>query len=481
MKRLMMKANRGVRYGAAGLACLAVLLAYLRWHGQPKPGGTAAEKIETRVVTVQPRRETVRRTVEQPGQIEGFERTALYAKIAGFVRAYQVDIGDRVCKGQLLAELWVPELVEDLHQKDAMVVQDEAQICLARETLHAAEADVLRAEANLRLSEASRIRAEGDVVRWNLQYRRDARMLQGNAVSKEDFDKTVDQSESARAAQAETLANVAAAKAALAQSKAQRDKAAAGVKVAEAGLRVAEAERARAAAILSYARIEAPYDGIVSRRGIDTGTYVEAPSGGKGAGTPLFEVVRTDKVRIFVDVPEADASFARDTGPAWVRVQALGDREFPGSVTRSSWLLDAQTRTLRTEIDLPNPDGLFRPGMYAYARLPLEHPGALTLPTSAVFHQDDQDWVVRIEGDRALRTVVQVGVRDGKRVEVLRRTRKAANEPGAWVEFTGVERIVRDSPSTYADGQEVQTQPDSGRLVSELGNGVKFPWHGLFF
>ena len=94
---------------------------------------------------------------------------------------------------------------------------------------------------------------------------------------------------------------------------------------------MAQADRDRAAAILGYARITAPYNGVVSRRGVDTGTFVQPPGGNPSVAAPLFEVVRTDLVRIFVDVPEADSPLVLDGGPARVQVQALGDRDFPGA------------------------------------------------------------------------------------------------------------------------------------------------------
>jgi multidrug resistance efflux pump len=117
-------------------------------------------------------------------------------------------------------------------------------------------------------------------------------------VTREELEITTEQLKWAEAARAETAAGVAAAKAALDESKALYDKAGAKVGVAEAGLRVAQAERDRAAALRGYARIEAPFDGVLARRYVDTGAYVQAPpADNKTAGTPLFEVVRTDAAR----------------------------------------------------------------------------------------------------------------------------------------------------------------------------------------
>ena len=151
---------------------------------------------------------------------------------------------------------------------------------------------------------------------------------------------------------------------------------------------------------------------------------------------PCSRSRRTDQVRIFVDVPEADAPLVKDGGPARVLVQALGDRNLPGRVTRSSWLLDDRTRTLRAEIDLPNTDGILRPGMYATARIPVSRPETLTLPTSSVFLQDDQAWVVRLVANKAVRTPVRLGLRrpttcgSVAQAEALRRPRHSRRVGG---------------------------------------------------
>ena len=112
---------------------------------------------------------------------------------------------------------------------------------------------------------------------------------------------------------------------------------------------VAKADRDRIAATLQYAKVRAPYDGVVTKQLMDTGAFVQ-PSGGAAV---LFVVVRTDPVRLFVDVPEAVAGHVREEMPATVRVEALDEEEIAGKVTRCSWALDTQQRTLRVQIDLP--------------------------------------------------------------------------------------------------------------------------------
>ena len=472
VKALVFPGGRGRRMSLVAIGMLALVLAVGIGHGRRGRGETSpkAKPLPARVAVdaVRPRRETLVHTIQQPGKIDGFERTPLYSKIPGFVRIYHFDIGGTVRKGQLLAELWVPEVVEDLHQREATVGEDEAMIVQAREMVRVAEAKVIQAEAALRWSEAGRTKAEATRVWWKSEHRRVSRLMGVGASPREEMEQTDEKLRTAEAAVSEAVAGVALARAALVESQAQRDTATADVRVAEARLSVARADRERAAAILGYSRIVAPYQGVVSRREVDTGAYVKPPTGDATAAAPLFEVVRTDLMRIYVDVPEADSPLVRDGAPARVLVQALGEREFPGRVARSSWALDSRTRTLRTEIDLPNPSGILRPGMYATARIPVSRQETLTLPRESVFFQDDQAWVVRLVDGKAVRTPVRLGLRDRQRVEVLRKQTRPAGRAGLaeWDDFTATDLVVGHDPSALADGQEVSIRPEESSVVA---------------
>jgi multidrug efflux pump subunit AcrA (membrane-fusion protein) len=161
--------------------------------------------------------------------------------------------------------------------------------------------------------------------------------------------------------------------------------------------------------------------------------------------------VQSDTVRVFVEVPEADAGLVRDGMEARLRVQALKGREFEGSVTRTSGVLDPKTRTLRTEIDLPNKDGELLPGTYAYAVLTARRDGVLTLPATAVVTGDGGAYCFRVEGGKAVKTPLQTGLVGGGLVEVLK---KQPQPGGPWEAFTGQEEIV-EKAATAKEGQEV--------------------------
>lgn len=405
------------------------------------------------VAVVCPERTSLYWTVRQPGSIEAFEEAPILPKIAGYVEEWKVDIGDRVRKGQLLATLWVPESAANLRQKEAAVKRDEVQIDLARLALQAAEANVAKADASLRLAVAGLVRAESNTARWTSQYRRDAPLARTGSISMVDFEITTDQYRTVQAARAEATAGVAAAKAALAESKVQRDRSAAEVRLAGANFRAAQADRDAAAANLHYARIEAPFDGVITRRSISRGDFVQPPSA--APQEPLYVLHRRDLMRVFVDVPESDAVWVQEGTPVRIRVPVLQDHEFDGKVRRMSYSLKPQTRTLRAEIDLPNPDDLLRSGMYAYAAIQVERSNTLTLPASAISTQGDvnegyQDFCFLWENGKVQRLPIKIGSRGEGRVEVL----KKRGQDG-WEDFTGEEKVVERGISVLSDGQEV--------------------------
>ena len=393
-----------------------------------------------------PERRSLARTVEQPARVEAFAQAPLLAKIAGYVKAIHADIGDRVKAGQPLADIDVPELEEELRQKQALVAQAAAEVEQARKLLAAAGANVGSATAAVAEAEAGRKRARANFERWQSEAGRVAKLVEKRVIDEQTRDETLNQFRAAEAALGEVEARVKSAEASQAESEARRDKAAADVAVAQAKARVAAADEGRTRAILGYARITAPFDGVVTARNVDVGHLLQ-PS---ATATPLFVVTRLDPVRVFAEVPEADAALVGPGAKAEVSVQALRGRKFAGTVTRTAWALEARSHTLLTAIDLPNPDGVLRPGMYAYAAVTAALPEAWTLPAAAVVRQGDGAFAFLVRDGKAVRTKVQTGFGDGTHVEVL----KFESGPGAWAEPTGDETVVLKAAGV-TDGQPV--------------------------
>jgi RND family efflux transporter MFP subunit len=245
---------------------------------------------------------------------------------------------------------------------------------------------------------------------------------------------------------------LASARAAVLKAGADAEKAGADVSAARAKVDVARADAARSEAMLSYAKIRAPFDGVVTRRKVNRGDFVQ-PSGGKGDW--LFTIARLDPVRIVVTVPEADAALVRDRAPVRLTIPALRGAVREGTVARTSWDLDPGSRTLRTEIDVPNKEGLLRPGMYVHAQITCGLPEAWVLPASAVVKQGDAWVCFLVEGGKAVRTPVQLGHTDGKHTEVLRYQKPGT--PPTWAEFSGKESVAGRAAG-LVDGQAIPSR-----------------------
>lgn len=377
---------------------------------------SAAAAPAARVAAAPPVKKTLRRESIQPGQIEAFETTPLFAKLPSYVEKYHVDIGDRVKAGQPIVDLFLPELKDELRQKEAAKVQAQAQIDLAVAAARAAEATVETAKANIRLAEAGLTSAEANVALWQSNDKRISQLVADGALDRKLQDETRNSLKAAEAALGEAHAKVTAANSTLLQSRADLAKAKAAEAVAQAQHGNAEADLSRVKALVQYTQIRAPYAGVVTERNVNRGDFVQPAT--MMAVKPLFTVARADTVRIFVAVPEMDSPFVHAGGAGYVSVQAIPDRLFEGKVTRTSWVLGAN-RTLNTELDLPNPDGLLRPGMYATAHIVLqERPEIYVLPSSAIVREGKQAFCWVIKDRRAVRTPITLGLQVGDDVEV---------------------------------------------------------------
>jgi multidrug efflux pump subunit AcrA (membrane-fusion protein) len=421
---------------------------------------SSSEQTVPTVTIVKPERKTIRRTVSQPGHIQAYEQTPVFSKIAGYVQTLNVDIGDRVSQGQTLAVLWVPEMEVEVAQKQALVSQAEAEVRQAKEAVAMAEADFKSAEAKVQATEATRLRADAQLQRTQLQYERLKKAGRSGVLDQENVEETRLAAEEAKAGMEEVKAQVRSSMADRDASRAKWDKARADLAVAEMRLEVARKNHELAQTLLDYRNVPAPFNGVVTQRNVDTRHFVQPATGPRGEA--LFVVMRTDIMRIRMEVPEGDADWVSKGTQAHIRIPVLKSYEYTGPVTRTSWSLDRTARTLLAEVDVSDPEGQLRPGMYAYATLTAERPNVLTLPASAVVSEGDvlqgyRSFCFLVENGKAWRTPVQVGVRDNQSVEVLKQQTRAAKEgePGRWIDFTGQEEVVQNA-SGLSDGQTVQ-------------------------
>jgi RND family efflux transporter MFP subunit len=266
-----------------------------------------------------------------PGTASPLLDTAVYARTSGYLRRWLVDIGDKVTEGQLLAEIDTPEV--------------DAQLLQARATLSESRATLLRNKASANLARLNLDRIRQTVAR--------------GVGSQQDFD------------DADAALKVAEAT----------------IQVTEATIGANEANVKRLAEIQSFQKVTAPFKGIVTARNYDPGALIVADN---AATKELFHLARMDTLRVFADVPQTFATSITTGQSAPVSRREIPGKEFPGVVTRTTSSVDPLTRTLRVEVDVPNPDRALLPGMYLQVRFQLDSPtNIVRLPGAAIITRAD--------------------------------------------------------------------------------------------
>ncbi|HEY2839984.1 MAG TPA: efflux RND transporter periplasmic adaptor subunit [Pirellulales bacterium] len=439
----------------------------------PVSAPTASDVPTVHIVTAEKR--NLVRQVGQPSFIDSYEQTAIYAKLAGYVEKWNSDIGDRVQKGELLASIFIPELEQELNLKKAEVVMSQALVAQAEKLVEVADANVKAAVAKVSEAQADVGKFDALVKRWDSEVGRQVSMVADRVLDQQILGESRRQLESSRASTDAALAAVKTAEALQLARSADLDKSKVDVDVAKAKLQVAEADEKRLAALYSYTRLTAPYQGIIVLRNANIGDFVLPATGDPSASsrstdqsssraTPVYVVARTDVVRIYVDVPESEANYivsevdkkagdSRAVTKATVRVAAFQNDDLPATVTRSSWALNMKSRTLRAEIDLANPDAKLLPGMYAYGMVTIERPGALVLPQSAIVENGNQAVCFLLVGGHAIRTPAQTGLRADGMIEVLKKKRA-----GAWTDFVREDQVIVGDLTELTDGCPVKVE-----------------------
>jgi RND family efflux transporter MFP subunit len=376
-----------VALGAFSLLAGGVALGASRHYAQHREVMATAERERNsapsvRVATVKTNPSTV--SVVLPGTTAAFADANIYARATGYIATRNVDIGDRVKQGELLAQLAVPELDDQISQNEATLAQLRASL--------------QQAEANLRLAQ----------VTWD----RDRPLVKEGWATQQQGTVDVQTLKAQEAAVSVAQSNVASQENLLRVLRQNRD----------------------------YAYVVAPFDGVISQRNVDIGSLVQ---GNSNSGTFMFEIMQKDAIRVFIYVPQ-DAAFGVAPGnDAIVRLPELPDREFPGKVTRIADALQSGTRTLLTEIDIPNPDGALPPGVYCTVELkiPRKTPSLVVPAEALIFNRDGLQVAVVKEGKSEIRKV-RVTRDLGTQVEV-----DAGVKPG--------DRVILNPPVSLVEGSKV--------------------------
>ncbi len=416
--------------------------------------------------TVRPERRDLRLNVVQPGTIQAFETTPVYSRISGYVEKYRYNIGDRVKSGDVLIDMWIPDLVEAHLQKVAAVHRAQVQIEVAKSSLRAADSALETAEARIVSAKAGVKRAQASYTRWESEYKRLVTLVTQRVLDVQVRDETYRQFEEASAARDQADAMVAETTADRDKAVADRDKARVDVESARADLEVAQADERLAKVNLDYGKIKAPYDGVITQRNVSPGDYLQ-PGGGT-IEKPLFVLEQVDPVRVFVGVPELASYFIHEQDTALIRFQAIPGITREGKVVRTGFTLNPTTRTLQTEIDIPNSDGHLHPGWYVTVTIVVDRKHVWTVPSDAIgTERQNRNYVCFLINGKSARTPVIIGPSDDSHTEVLKKFAPGLNT-NDWPPFDGSEHVFVGNLDVLAEEQQATSEevPKGGGSIA---------------
>jgi RND family efflux transporter MFP subunit len=320
---------------------------------------------EATVAVTHPMREDLSRSVSLTAEFRPYQEVEIHAKVAGYVQQINVDVGDHVKTGDVLAILEIPELAEDLRKADAAVVT-----------------------AGQEANSAQAAFEETDQIYTRLQ---SAAKEASGLIAQQDMDTAADRNRA-------NAANLQAAKQRIVEAQANAD---------------------RLRALLAYSKIVAPFDGVVTKRYADTGALIQAGTASTAQSMPLVRLAELKRLRLDFPVPESAVAGVHVGDPVEVSVISLGET-FSARVSRFSENVDSSTRTMLTELDVDNADFRITPGMYATVQLTLsQKKDALAVPIQTVSAGENPTVLVLDKDHKVEERAVTVGLETASMAEIL--------------------------------------------------------------
>jgi RND family efflux transporter MFP subunit len=331
------------------------------------------------VSVMKPSSEPAQEELTLPAQLQAYVESPIFSRTNGYLKRWYKDIGSHVRKGELLAEIDVPEIDQELMQAKAARQQILAQMELAKTSAE----------------------------RWN-------NLRKTDSVSQQEADQ---------------------------QNSAYTQ--------AQANLAAADANVRRLEQMESFKRIEAPFAGVITRRSVDIGALITA--GSTGQTKELFNLAQFDPLRVYVSVPQADAASIRPGIPAYIELREYPGQKFSGSVVRTADAIDTATRTMLTEVDVPNHDGHLLPGSYAqlHFAVPIQTT-RISVPVNALLFRPEGPRVAVVGSDHKIHLKpVMIGRDFGNRIEILNG-------------LALTDQIVMNPADSLEDGQLVNLKNEGG-------------------
>ena len=406
---------------AAGITFLVLvgIVAYIVMNRHPEAHAAAAPSAEVAVAA----RGDIAHTLSLAGQFQPYQEVDVHPKVTGFMVKINVDIGDRVRKGQTLAVLEVPEL--------------NAQLKGTVFEVQRAKDDLLRAQNEIKRDEAIHSALHADYERLLATSK-----AQPGLIAQQELD-------DAESKDLSTESQVDAAKAAAA--------------AAEQHTEVAHTDNDRVQALKNYTNVLAPLDGVIVWRYADTGALIQSGTNSNEQDIPIVRLSQSGLLRLRMPIPENDVQFVHLGDPMQVRVDAVG-RSFTGKIVRFTRDVNFETRTMETEVDVDNQDLSISPGMYANTEMQLARASNVTtIPVEALVLKGDREWVYSLDASNRVRIRnVEVGLQGSKLAEI-----KSGLQPG--------ERVILGGQDNYTEGEEVSpilTQTPASDVVRESGGVI---------
>jgi RND family efflux transporter MFP subunit len=391
-----------------------------------RPNGTAAdakadEIPAARVATAQ--RGNLAHTLNLAGQFQPYQVVDVHPKVTGFMQKINVDIGDRVHKGEVLAVLEVPEL--------------SAQLKGTGFEMERSKDELLRTQHEVKRAEATHAALHADYQRLL-----EASKAQPGLVAQQELDD----------AQSKDLS-----------SESQVDAAKAAAAGAQEHTQVATADNERVQDLKNYTNVTSPLDGVVVWRYADTGALIQSGTNSNEQDIPIVRLAQSGLLRLRMPIPEDDVRYVHLGDQMDVRVDAIG-RSFTGKIARFTRDVNFETRTMETELDVENRDLSISPGMYANTEMQLaDVDNVTTIPVEALILKGDQEVVYCLDADNRVRVrAVVVGLRGSKLAEI-----KSGLAPG--------DRVVIGGQENYTEGERVApilTPEPRSEVVHESGGVI---------
>jgi RND family efflux transporter MFP subunit len=397
-------------------AATGILVAGCR-EGRPAPDEETAPAAAVSVV----QRGSISHVLSLAGQFQPYQVVDVHAKVSGYLRHIYVDIGDKVHAGQTLGVLEVPELNAQYRSTQAEDARSKDEITRAR-------------------NEVARAKSMHTALQANYDRLRQASQAQPGLIAEQELDDAQSKAEA---------------------SQSQIDAAESALSASRQGADATHADMQRVGAMQAYTTITAPLNGVVIWRYADTGALIQAGTSSDVQSLPIIKLSQSDLLRLRLPVPEDAVGYVHEGDTVQIRIDAL-QRSITGKITRFTRNVSLDTRTMETEIDVPNKDLSITPGMYANAYLQLGHrENILTIPLLAVQRQGSQATVMVLDQqNRVELRRVALGIQGSNLVEVTSGLQQG-------------DRVLLGDQSRYRPGERVtprvQQQPASDIMRQEGG------------